>query len=135
MPRLVVRRHDHRDAIDRAHFANPSQRGSRWPNRGRVRLDARQRPESWAASKVDHGETFLLTAIGVIPGLLVGYFAEVAFTMSFSSDQFPITAEVEPLRLVGAVLVMFVVSSLSPIPAIRAVRWVNVGEIVPERAA
>ncbi|MCP4966475.1 MAG: ABC transporter permease, partial [bacterium] len=32
------------------------------------------------------GETMLLTAMGVIPGLLVGYLAAVAFMNSFSSD-------------------------------------------------
>jgi putative ABC transport system permease protein len=80
------------------------------------------------------GETFLLTAIGVIPGLVVGYWAAVAFTMSFSSDQFPITAEVRPLSMIGAVVAMFVVAALSLVPAIRAVRRINVGEIVRERA-
>jgi putative ABC transport system permease protein len=80
------------------------------------------------------GETGLLTALGIVPGLIAGYLAAVAFMNSFSSPEFPITAEVRPLSLIGATLVMFVVAGLSLVPALRAVRRINVGEIVRERA-
>ncbi|MCP4966968.1 MAG: FtsX-like permease family protein, partial [bacterium] len=80
------------------------------------------------------GETMLLTAMGVIPGLLVGYLAAVAFMNSFSSDQFPISAELRPASFAGAALAMFIVAGLSLVPAIRAVKRIKVGEIVRERA-
>ena len=80
------------------------------------------------------GETFLLTAIGIVPGLIVGYLAAVAFMNSFSSDQFPITATVRTISFVVAALAMFVVAGLSLIPALRAIKRINVGEIVRERA-
>lgn len=80
------------------------------------------------------GEVFLLTTIGILPGLVVGYLAAVAFMNSFSSDQFPITAEMRAATFVGAAVAMFVVAGLSLIPAIRSVKRINVGEIVRERA-
>jgi len=80
------------------------------------------------------GETFLLTALGIVPGLFVGYLAAVGFMNSFSSDQFPISAEMRPISFVVAALAMFVVAGLSLIPAIGAIKRINVGEIVRERA-
>jgi putative ABC transport system permease protein len=80
------------------------------------------------------GETGLLTAIGIIPGLLVGWLAAVALIDSFSSPEFPITAEMRLFTYVGSALAMFVVAALSLIPALRAVKRIDVGTIVRERA-
>ncbi|MGI9666510.1 MAG: ABC transporter permease [Acidimicrobiia bacterium] len=81
-----------------------------------------------------NGEVFLLVGIGLIPGLIAGYLAAVAFVNSFASDQFPITAELRPATYIGATVAMFVVAGLSLIPALRAVKRINVGEIVRERS-
>jgi putative ABC transport system permease protein len=80
------------------------------------------------------GENMLLTAMGIIPGAVVGYLAAFAFMGSFSSDQFPITATLRPISYVAAAAAMFAVAGLSLIPAVRAVKRINVGEIVRERA-
>ena len=80
------------------------------------------------------GENMLLTAMGIIPGAIVGYLAAVAFMGSFSSDQFPITANVRPVSYLAAAAAMFIVAGLSLIPAVRAVKRINVGEIVRERS-
>ena len=80
------------------------------------------------------GETGILTAIGIIPGWIAGYLGAVAFMNSFSSPEFPITAELRPLSFVASAVVMFVVAALSLIPALRAVKRINVGQIVRERA-
>ena len=80
------------------------------------------------------GEVFILTSIGIVPGLIVGYLAAVAFMNSFSSDQFAITAEMRPATFVGASVAMFVVAGLSLIPAVRAVKRIDVGETIRERA-
>ncbi len=80
------------------------------------------------------GETGLLTAMGVVPGLVVGYAAAAAFTNSFASDQLPISVELRPLSLIGAVVAMFAVAGLSLIPAIRAVKRLNIAEIVREHS-
>ncbi|MEE9178127.1 MAG: FtsX-like permease family protein, partial [Acidimicrobiia bacterium] len=80
------------------------------------------------------GETFLLTAIGIVPGLVAGYWAAVAFMNSFSSDQFPIVAEVRPWTFFLTALGLMAVAGISLIPAVRAVKRINVGEVVRERA-
>ena len=80
------------------------------------------------------GETFLLTTIGIVPGLVFGYWAAVAFMNSFSSDQFPIVAEVRPWTFVLTAVGLLVVAGLSLIPAVGAVKRINVGEVVRERA-
>jgi putative ABC transport system permease protein len=80
------------------------------------------------------GETGLLTALGVIPGLFVGYAAATAFVGSFATDQFPITTQLRPLSYSGAIAAMFAVAGLSLIPAIRAVKRINVAAVVRERA-
>ncbi|MEE9533015.1 MAG: FtsX-like permease family protein, partial [Acidimicrobiia bacterium] len=78
--------------------------------------------------------TFLLTAIGIVPGLVAGYWAAVAFMNSFSSDQFPIVAEVRPWTFFLTALGLMAVAGISLIPAVRAVKRINVGEVVRERA-
>ena len=80
------------------------------------------------------GETFLLTAIGIIPGLLVGYWAAVAFMGTFSSEQFPIQADLSIWTYILGSVALFVVAGLSLIPAVRAIKRINVGEIVRERS-
>lgn len=81
-----------------------------------------------------NGEVFILITIGIIPGLIAGYLAAVAFISSFASDQFPIAAQMRPATYVGATIAMYIVAGLSLIPALRAVKRINVGEIVRERS-
>ena len=57
-----------------------------------------------------------------------------AFMNTFSSDQFPISANLRWFVYVGAAAAMFVVAALSLVPALRAVKRINVGQIVRERA-
>jgi len=80
------------------------------------------------------GETILLTAIGIVPGLLAGYVAAVAFTNSFSTDQCLIGVTVRWFVYVGAVAAMFAVAGLSRLPALRAVKRIDVGAVVRERS-
>jgi putative ABC transport system permease protein len=81
------------------------------------------------------GETFLLTTIGIVPGLIAGYAAAVAFMSSFSTDQFPIGVTVRWFVFAGTIAAMFVVAGLSLLPALRAVKRINVGQVVRERSA
>lgn len=80
------------------------------------------------------GETGLLITIGIIPGLIAGYAAAVAFMNTFSTDQFPIEAAVRWFVFVGASAAMFVVAGLSLLPALRAVKRIDVGQMVRERS-
>ena len=80
------------------------------------------------------GENMLLTAMGIVPGLLVGYVAAAAFMESFSDDQFLISLNMRPMAYIGTVSAMFIVAGLSLMPALRAVKRIQVGEIVRERS-
>ncbi len=80
------------------------------------------------------GEVGILTAMGIVPGLIVGYLAAAAFMNTFASDSFPITLQMRPATYVVSAVAMFVVAGLSLVPAIRAVKRIDVGEIVRERA-
>ena len=79
-------------------------------------------------------ENLLLTAIGVVPGLIVGYLAAYEFMAAFSSDLFAFDLQVRPLSLVMAALAAFVAVGLSLVPALRAVARVDLGKVVRERA-
>jgi len=80
------------------------------------------------------GETALLTTIGIIPGLLAGWAAAVAFTNSFSTEQLPISADIRWFVFVGTAIAMFLVAGLSLLPALRSLKRVDVGRIIRERA-
>lgn len=80
------------------------------------------------------GENLLLTVLGIIPGLVVGYLVAGAFMASYSNDQFNLALQMRPLSLVLSALAMLAVAALSLIPAIRAVRRIDIGAVVRERA-
>ena len=79
-------------------------------------------------------ENLLLTAIGVVPGLIVGYLGADLFMSAFSSDLFAFDLQVRPLSFVAAALAAFVAVGLSLLPALRAVSRVDLGKVVRERA-
>jgi putative ABC transport system permease protein len=79
-------------------------------------------------------ENLLLTAIGVVPGLIVGYLVAAQFMASFSSDLFEFDLQVRPLSFLAAALACFVAVGLSLWPALRAVNRVDLGRVVRERA-
>jgi putative ABC transport system permease protein len=79
-------------------------------------------------------ENLLLTAIGVVPGLIVGYLVAAQFMSSFSSDLFEFDLQVRPLSFVAAALACFVAVGLSLWPALRAVNRVDLARVVRERA-
>jgi putative ABC transport system permease protein len=80
------------------------------------------------------GENILLTCMGIIPGLIIGYAVAAVFMQSYSSDQFSFAISMRPISLMLSALAMIVVAVLSLIPAIRAVKRLDIGAIVRERA-
>ncbi len=85
-------------------------------------------------SRLITGENMLLTAIGLVPGLLIGYLVSAVFMASFSSDMFRFDLQVRPTTLLLTALAIVVTGLLSQIPALRAVRNLELGRIVRERA-
>ena len=86
-------------------------------------------------SRLITGENMLLTAIGLVPGLLVGYAVSAVFMASFSSDMFRFDLEIRPTTLLLTALAIVITGLLSQVPALRAVRHLELGKIVRERAS
>jgi putative ABC transport system permease protein len=80
------------------------------------------------------GENMLLTLIGIIPGLIVGYLVAAQFMAYYSSDMFQFTLEMRPSTLVLSALFMLAVAAISLWPGIRSVDRIDVASVVRERA-
>jgi putative ABC transport system permease protein len=86
-------------------------------------------------SRLITGENLLLTAIGLVPGLVIGYAVSAVFMASFSSDMFRFDLEIQPTTLLLTSVAIIVTGLLSQIPAMRAIRHLELGKIVRERAS
>jgi putative ABC transport system permease protein len=80
-------------------------------------------------------ENILLTSLGLIPGILIGYLTGAYFMASFSSDVLSLDFSMNPLSIVLSAVAMLVTAGLSLIPALRTVRRLDISEVVRERAA
>ncbi len=81
------------------------------------------------------GENTIVAALGVIPGLVLGVIAAAAMLQSYSSDQFTLTLDIQPLTLVLSAAAIMAVAVVSQWPGLRAVRKMDVAQVVRERAA
>jgi putative ABC transport system permease protein len=80
------------------------------------------------------GENLLLTAIGVIPGVVLGVWISSRFMESFNNDSFTFALSIRPITIAIAVLAMFAVALLSLIPGVRSVKRLDIAGVVRERA-
>jgi putative ABC transport system permease protein len=80
------------------------------------------------------GENLLLTAVGIIPGLLIGWLVAAVFMQQFTSDTFNFDLQMHPTTFVWSAVAMLVVALLSLWPGIRWIRRLNVGLVVRERS-
>ena len=80
------------------------------------------------------GENMLLTLIGIIPGLIVGYLVAAQFMSYYSSDMFQFTLEMRWSTLLFSALFMLLVAAISLWPGIRSVDRIDVASVVRERA-
>ncbi len=80
------------------------------------------------------GENLLLTALGIIPGLIVGYVVAAVFMQSYTSDMFTFKLDMNWTTLVFSSLAMLLVALLSVIPAIRTIRRLDIASVVRERS-
>jgi putative ABC transport system permease protein len=80
-------------------------------------------------------ENVLVTVLGIVPGLIAGYLVAALFMSSFSSDQFSFDLQMRTSTLILSAVAVMAVALLSQIPGLRAVRRIDVAEIVRERAA
>ncbi|HZJ48850.1 MAG TPA: FtsX-like permease family protein, partial [Acidimicrobiia bacterium] len=80
------------------------------------------------------GENVLLVALGIIPGLIIGYLAAAWMMSTYSSDMIKFNLEMRPSTLILSAISMIIVALLSVIPGVRTVGRLNMVEVVRERA-
>jgi putative ABC transport system permease protein len=80
-------------------------------------------------------ENVLMAAIGILPGLLIGYELARLFMEQFSYDWFSFEVEARPSSFVLSSLAILVVALLSQLPGLRAVKRLDVASVVRERSA
>jgi len=86
-------------------------------------------------SRMITAENFLVTAIGIVPGLIVGLEVSRLFLASFESEAFSFELQIRASTLVLSSLAILAVSLLSERPGLRAVKKLDIARVVRERAA
>jgi putative ABC transport system permease protein len=81
------------------------------------------------------GENLIVATFGVIPGLILGWLAADLMLQTYSSDQFTLDLQFRASTLVLSVGVIMLVAALSQWPGLRAIRRMDVAQVVRERAA
>ena len=79
-------------------------------------------------------ENMILSALGVLPGLAVGYLVSWLFMASYSTDLFSFDLHMKPLTLVVSAAAIMAVALLSQWPGLRALKHLDVATVVRERA-
>ena len=77
-------------------------------------------------SRLLASENLLLTVLGLVPGLGLGYVAAWSFMRTFSSDLFRFDLAIRPTTFLFITLAIVAVALLSQVPALRAVRSIDV---------
>ena len=85
-------------------------------------------------SRLVTAENLMLIVVGLIPGLVVGYFAAAVAMSSFSSDLFRFDLQVRPTTFIFTALAILAVGFISQWPALRSVGRIDLGQAVRERA-
>jgi len=80
------------------------------------------------------GENMLLTALGIVPGLIIGYYAARLFMATFSSDLFSFDLTMRWTTPVFVAVALLVAAFVSQWPVLRAVDRVDVAKVVRERS-
>ncbi|MFV2063853.1 MAG: ABC transporter permease [Chloroflexota bacterium] len=79
-------------------------------------------------------QNMLLTVIGLVPGLLLGWLLAGVFMASFSSDMFSFDLRIRPTTFLFTAAAIFIVGLLSQYPALKAVGRLDLGRIVRDRS-
>jgi len=80
------------------------------------------------------GENTIVVALGIIPGIVLGIITADAMLQTYSSDQFTLNLYINPMTLVLSAAAVIAVAVLSQWPGMRAIRRMNVADVVRERS-
>jgi putative ABC transport system permease protein len=83
----------------------------------------------WRIARLVLVETGILWAITLIPGLLLGWWANRAFVASFSGDLFTMLAYISPASFVWTAAGVLLTMLISTLPAIRHITHLNLAEV------
>jgi putative ABC transport system permease protein len=81
------------------------------------------------------GENLIIAGFGVIPGLILGVVGAKVLLAGYSSDQFTLDLVVNPWILVAASLAIMFVAAISQWPGLRAIKRMNIAQVVRERSS
>lgn len=87
-----------------------------------------------AVARLIASENLLVTALGVVPGLLVGYLFSAYYLASYNSDLFRFTLHMRVSTLVISAAAILVVGLTSQWPGLRAVGRLDIPSVVRERS-
>jgi putative ABC transport system permease protein len=79
-------------------------------------------------------ENVIVTLLGIVPGLLIGYLTAAEFMAAYDNDQFTFALSMQPRTLLISALFIVAVTLLSQIPGLRHVRRLDIASVVRERA-
>lgn len=79
-------------------------------------------------------ENIMLTIMGIVPGVVLGWAVGYLFMQQFSVDAFTLDFAMRPSSIVISILALIAAAGLSLIPAIRKIGKIDIGEVVRERA-
>ena len=81
------------------------------------------------------GENLIIAGFGVFPGLILGVIGAQLLLASYSNDQFTLDLVVSPWTLVLASLAIMLVAVISQWPGLRAIKRMNIAQVVRERSS
>jgi putative ABC transport system permease protein len=79
-------------------------------------------------------ENVIVTLLGIVPGLAIGYFIASQFMAAYDNDQFSFVLQMQPRTMVLSAVVILAVTLLSQWPGLRAIGRLDVASVVRERA-
>jgi len=79
-------------------------------------------------------ENVILTALGIAPGLVVGYFVAKLFMASYSSDLFRFDLHMAVMTPVYSALLVLAVGVIAQLPAFRLITRLDIGRVIRDRS-
>lgn len=80
-------------------------------------------------------ENLIVTALGVVPGVVAGVLGGRAMMSTYTTDQFAFEFIVAPRTIIASAGAVFAVALLSQLPGLRALRRLDLAATVRERSA
>jgi putative ABC transport system permease protein len=84
-------------------------------------------------SRLVTSENMVVAALGIPPGLILGYWFSAQAMASFNTDLFSFQLHMQPSTMIFSALAILVVGLISQWPGLRAIRDLDIARVVKER--